>query len=65
MEHSPAWALCLEELEAWRNRALETAITNAKLHATPDFHLGMYKILDEVITKLPEIVIDKLNEREE
>lgn len=65
LEHSPAWALCLEELEEWRNRSLNTAIQNAKQHASPDYWLGMFQILDDVITKLPEIIIDKLTEREE
>ena len=64
-EHSPVWALCLEELEEWKSRNLNTAVQNAKAHVSPDYHLGAFHILDEVITKLPEIIIDKLTEREE
>ena len=65
LDKSEAWQLCLVEIKDQMNRALSDAITSAKNNSKPDYHLGIYDVLDRVIIKLPQRLLDKLQEREE
>jgi len=46
-------------------RALSEAVNAARNNSKPDYHLGYYDVLERVVIKLPQRLLDKLTESEE
>ena len=64
LERSPAWQLCREEIQAQMVRTKNKMLVSSREGVSSSHHIGGYEMA-EILLNLPQIVIEKMTEREE